>query len=490
MTLGVSTLGGTASVFAAEQPVQELPKLLNDLSGEFNSPLIKSEEVSKIMSDASKDARRLNDLLRQISMGVAGKIPAVGSVVSAMVGYLYPEQDGTDSKLNALEAKLTAKIEQAVNDQHVKDIKSHIQNLTNAANELQTALNSVNKGAFYDGGSIKDIHGTLREKAETVDKKFKELMPFLMQEGHEIGDLPVYTKVAAAHILFLNYMKTRGTDSKLYRYDSDKTVDAQFQPTDRVDTYAKHIEDTFKKGDDKIVQLIKELEDKKEALRNVGSSTGGSLAGGNLGAENKRSILNKEIDGLKALNLNRKRSLYRDLTVAEGSFEAASGKKLTYTHFADILSGTYKIVSKLDSSMILDNDYGHERLAKLNKDYTDKKEEWVNGEKWTFQYNADKKAYKIINQKAPYDELAINGKFGDDTVFATTDRKLDSDSTADLRYWKVEDAGNGYFFIKNLKTGRVLDVTDGKTGVGTVIKTHAQNASPVAAQMFKIETVQ
>ncbi|PHC34813.1 hypothetical protein COF09_31645 [Bacillus toyonensis] len=493
MSLGLSVVGGTAPAFAEvqTQTVQELPKsFLNDLSGEFNAPpSIDSSDVKKLMIDASQDSRKINDLLRQISMGVAGKIPAVGSVVSAMVGYLYPEQNGTDSKLNALEAKLTAKIEKEVNAQRVEDIKSRIKNLTNAANELQVALHKTKSGSYYDG-SVGDKHFTLRMKADAVDTIFKDLISFLTQDGHEIGDLPVYTKVAAAHIIFLNYMKTRGTDSQLYRYDTPSTVDAHFQPTNKVNTYAKHIEETFKKGDDKIVQLINELEDKKEKLRNVGSSTGGSLAGGNLNAERDRSRLNKEIDGLKALNLNRKRSLYRDLTVAEGSFEAASGKKLTYTHFDDVLSGTYKIVSKLDSSMILDNDYGHERLAKLNKDYTDKKEEWVNGEKWTLQYNADKKAYKIINQKAPYDELAINGNSGDDTVFATTDRKLDSEPTADLRYWKVEDAGNGYFFIKNLKTGRVLDVTDGKTDVGTVIKTHAQNASPVAAQMFKIETVQ
>ncbi|HHQ2899395.1 TPA: insecticidal delta-endotoxin Cry8Ea1 family protein [Bacillus cereus] len=326
MTLGVSTLGSTASAFATEQPVQELPKaFLNDLSGELNSPSINSEEVNKIMSDAFKDSRRLNDLLRQISMGVAGKIPAVGSVVSAMVGYLYPEQDGTDSKLNALESRLTAKIEQTVDNQHVKDIKSHIKNLENAANELQTALNSVNKGTFYNGGSVKDIHGTLREKAETVDKKFKELIPFLMQEGHEIGDLPVYTKVAAAHILFLNYMKTRGTDSKLYRYDSANTVDAQFQPADRVNTYAKHIEDTFKKGDDKIRALIEQREAAISEKHHYASMPS------NLSTAKKIHELDGIISGWKDLKLEDKQSIYGDLTIREGSFEAVSCKKLTYT---------------------------------------------------------------------------------------------------------------------------------------------------------------
>ncbi|SPT76316.1 RICIN domain-containing protein [Bacillus thuringiensis] len=131
--------------------------------------------------------------------------------------------------------------------------------------------------------------------------------------------------------------------------------------------------------------------------------------------------------------------------------------------------------------MLLDNDYGNGRMARLNKDYTDKKEDWVAGEKWTLQYNKDKKAYKIISQKAN-DELAISGS--DIWVFATNDR-----NNNDQRYWTLEDAGNGYFFIKNLSSGKVLDVTDGKTDVGTDIKMHEKNTPFVAAQMFKFEAV-
>lgn len=476
MTLGVSTLGSTATAFAAEHPVQELPStFLNDLNLEL-SPPISSEQVAKIMRDASIDSRRLNDLLRQVTMGVVGKIPAIGSVVSAIVGSLYPEQTGTDSKLNALEAKLTAKIETKADEEHVKDIKSRIQNLINASGELQNALCSVQKAIYYDG-SVKDIHGTLRDKAENVDKSFKELVPFLMQEGHDIGDLPVYTKVATAHILFLNYMKTRGTDSTLYRYDSAKTVDAQFQPADRVNTYAKHIEATFKKGDDKIVQLINELEGKKEALRNVGSSTGGSLAGGNLGAESKRSILNKEIDGLEALKLNEKRALYRDLTVAERSFEAVSGKKLTYTHFDDILSGTYKIVSKLDNKMVL-NTSNHAAVLRGTNEAT-----W--GNSWTFQYDKGKKAYMITNRQGDHPGILANdwGSKEHSYVFATNDT-----ANKPEHYWTLEPAGDGYYFIhNNALPGKVLDITGNNTANGTKINLFDKNGQD--NQKFKLEKI-
>ncbi|PHC34709.1 hypothetical protein COF09_31730 [Bacillus toyonensis] len=146
-------MGSTSPAFAVAQTstVQELPKsFLNDLSGEFNVPSIDSPDFKKFMIDASQDSRKLNDALRQVSIGVAGKIPAVGSAVGAVVAYLYPEQNGLDSKLNALEDKLTAKIEKKADEEHVKYIKSQIEILKNAANELQVALHTVKNGSYYD----------------------------------------------------------------------------------------------------------------------------------------------------------------------------------------------------------------------------------------------------------------------------------------------------------------------------------------------------
>ncbi|MGR5965285.1 RICIN domain-containing protein [Bacillus cereus] len=141
-----------------------------------------------------------------------------------------------------------------------------------------------------------------------------------------------------------------------------------------------------------------------------------------------------------------------------------------------VADGTYKIVAKVDSSKVLDNDFNHDRLSLLWND------NGGDNQKWILKYNKDKNAYKMISKKTS-DELATNGQ--NDTVFATTDRR-DNDE----RYWTLENAENGYFFIKNKASGKVLDVTNGKTDNGTVIKTHTQNTPAVAAQLFKLETAQ
>ncbi|XKK19980.1 hypothetical protein HFP66_00090 [Bacillus sp. A17A.1] len=51
----------------------------------------------------------------------------------------------------------------------------------------------------------------------------------------------------------------------------------------------------------------------------------------NLGNASRIHTLENQIAGLNDLHLEEKRSLYHDLTVTEGSFEEASGQKITYT---------------------------------------------------------------------------------------------------------------------------------------------------------------
>ncbi|MGH0803509.1 insecticidal delta-endotoxin Cry8Ea1 family protein [Bacillus cereus] len=316
--------------------VHQLPKgFLKDLGEELKQKTqITSEDLAKIMRDASRDSAKLNDLIRQASIAAVGKIPSVGMAISPIISYLWPEQAGVDSKLNALEARITAKIGQAVGEQHTRDIQSKIKDLKHAMEKLEDSLNT---GTFYDG-SVKDIHGVLRNQAKDVNDKFISLMHFTQQEHNEIVDLPIYTKVAAAHILFLKYLKTHGTDPKLFRYDKSSTLNAEFK-TDNIEsiiaTYAKHIEDTFKKGDNKLATILKTRAEKIAKKRNLivpGIPT-------NIGTESQIHTLENEIKGIDDLKVEEKRALYRDLTVNEGSFEAISGKKLTYTNFGWIIDG-------------------------------------------------------------------------------------------------------------------------------------------------------
>ncbi|MCU4863834.1 insecticidal delta-endotoxin Cry8Ea1 family protein [Bacillus cereus] len=310
--------------------VHQLPKgFLKDLGEELNQKTqITSEDLAKIMRDASRDSAKLNDLIRQASIAAMGKIPSVGMAISPIISYLWPEKAGVDSKLNALEARITAKIGQAVGKQHTSDIKSKIKDLKHAMEKLEDSLNT---GTFYDG-SVQDIHGLLRGQAKDVNDKFTSLLHFTQQEHNKIVDLPIYTKVAAAHILFLKYLKTHGTDPKLFRYDKPSTLNAEYK-TDNIESiindYAQYIEDTFNKGDNELAALLKTRDEKKAEKRNL-------IVPGipqNPGTESRIHTLDNEINGINDLKVEEKRALYRDLTVNEGSFEAISGKKLTYTNF-------------------------------------------------------------------------------------------------------------------------------------------------------------
>lgn len=122
--------------------------------------------------------------------------------------------------------------------------------------------------------------------------------------------------------------------------------------------------------------------------------------------------------------------------------------------------GNYKIVSALDPNKVLDFDYATNNHAKL----------WyygyVENQQWALHYVENREAYQIISKKDPSKVLAWNqhpsasGK--DNEVFVTeknTLNELFSGRLQDDHLWLLEDAGNGYFFIRNsANPNMVLDI--------------------------------
>ncbi|MGN4669561.1 RICIN domain-containing protein [Bacillus cereus group sp. MYBK234-1] len=139
------------------------------------------------------------------------------------------------------------------------------------------------------------------------------------------------------------------------------------------------------------------------------------------------------------------------------------------------MDGTYKIASKLDPNKVLDMSMGADRNATLWTYHSG-----VN-QQWELKYVADKQAYQIENQHWQHNILAWNKYNGSQQVFATENKQKDE------HYWTLEDAGDGYFLIKNLSDpNMVLDVSNSNTTDGTQLQVYKKNGSN--AQKFKLGT--
>jgi hypothetical protein len=138
---------------------------------------------------------------------------------------------------------------------------------------------------------------------------------------------------------------------------------------------------------------------------------------------------------------------------------------------AEQFNGKFEIVSKLDNNKVLNIHLG----SSTGKELTLWDDANVNQQRFTFEYNKYKKAYTIKdNHHGAYLMSDTNIK----------DRVAVSHNLGDNSYWILEDAGDGYYFIKNAHTGLYLDITNSSTHNGNTVIGHAKHGGN--NQQFKL----
>ena len=135
-------------------------------------------------------------------------------------------------------------------------------------------------------------------------------------------------------------------------------------------------------------------------------------------------------------------------------------------------SGIYQMVSALNNSSVIDlNQSNNNIILHHNKN--------GNNQKWKLVYDSNKSAYQIKNIANENLVLAWNDFGGSNNVFATPNRQYEE------HYWIVEDAGYGYFYLKNKKNSKYLDVTGSGTANGTNVIVY--NFTGNNNQKFKLQ---
>ncbi|WP_305927742.1 RICIN domain-containing protein [Bacillus mycoides] len=137
------------------------------------------------------------------------------------------------------------------------------------------------------------------------------------------------------------------------------------------------------------------------------------------------------------------------------------------------LNATYRIASALDNSKVLDTELqsGNTRLWSLDSNHY---------QHWKLEYNLEQKAYQIKDLYRPNLVLAWLDHGGSRNVFRHPNENKPE------HYWIPEDAGDGYFYLKNKKNPNlVLDVQGGNTLNGTNLVVYEKNNG--SNQKFKLK---
>ncbi|HDR4897747.1 TPA: RICIN domain-containing protein [Bacillus cereus] len=491
MTLGVSTLGPAASAFAAEgdntsvisshtinhaetQMENNKPSesnWMNKVTAEINMKSFgkfTGTTMFELYKFANKGPEQLNDSLRAISIASTGFIPYGGMFVAPLIGVIWPETNGIKSQLNVLREDLTKMVTNEIDNEQLNFLNSEFKTLIDLQTDLEHAVNADNSQITDE--NTKNQRGAW---ANGIERSFRSLLNHTSSDKHKITNLPIYTKVALTHLMFLNALNNKAVSSKMnITEQSLKELYTKDGVKPLANDYVLHIMKTYYDATAQHVAKIKlvpeflfnlhdaenQIKDLKDRLSKVeaeyrqwglGWSSGGGIApiGGKEDTKFKSdiAILQDAISSYEFVD-----KLYTT-TVGDPMIKEQAKENKTYL-FKDngeliVADATYQIVYSKANKIV---DFGYDGIDHpvIWYDHSGK------NQRWEFKYDADKKAYQIINS-ADGRVLAYDTRNVEATALVTENQHKPE------HYWILEDAGAGNVLLVNYENkNKVLDVYD------------------------------
>lgn len=510
MTLGGSILGNTASAFAAEnttekQKVSSYPKnsdtvgsnvfkvaadgsvtLLN--STPFDSPTVKAITLlgGNLLNQAYLDAynKDFTGTARTLVLGATALIPYVGSFISPIIGLLWPANVGTD--MTAQTKELVALINEQIADYDIETLEQKGKTLKDLMSRFDDLLNGK-PVTFGEQGTVQE---TLRNKASNINDKFIEVINDCQKRSFKAEELPIYTLIATAHLLFLNMIEQNGQSSRIQM--DDETYKGYVEDFKRLPIeYANYIEATSKLGKQK---FNKKMDDtinaaKKQALVGIISSDENTnlenlektrkqcldeakllqQMGDAYGAEKARQKAQKAYEYKKQYeDLIQKRGNYIKNTADNEAFKLAKKSMEELMIDVRIPNGKYIIQSVQNSSMVVGMSGNNIQLEENNGQLNNK---------FFIIYDQARNSYVIETSV----ETGLSSYMAANIDYSNVNKSgvnvyailsTSSHEYPDILHWKLKrERGSKFVYLENLANGQVLDVSNAGTEKGTNIIT-------------------
>ncbi|SPT76315.1 MULTISPECIES: insecticidal delta-endotoxin Cry8Ea1 family protein [Bacillus cereus group] len=328
MTLGVSTLGSTNSVFAAENTVSaqqassasatDGPVFKRESNGAitvlkdklFNIETLKAigslggDTLKQAWADSKVEGGNFNNTFRTLTMGSAALIPYGGVVISPLIGLLWPE-DTTDAKnrLENLMKDIAKQTNAQIGSYDLETLGQKLEKLYKDLKEFEQIMNPASR-KLASSPSVGDEAAAIRSKAEFIHDDFKNLISESQKPSYKEAEFPIFMIAATAHLNFLQYMELHGKDPKI-NYD-DKGLKLTFLDPqkqvrkdylDYANKFAKPVLDATNKDVINIQDLVrKRVETSNTLERNLRAQVIKSMI---QGADHRlENTLNKSINNI------------------------------------------------------------------------------------------------------------------------------------------------------------------------------------------------
>ncbi|MRC19649.1 hypothetical protein GH866_29340 [Bacillus thuringiensis] len=510
MTLGGSILGNTTSAFSAEntaekQKVSSYLKnsdtvgsnvfkvaadgsvtLLN--SNPFDSPTVKAITLlgGNLLNQAYLDAYKkdFTGTARTLVLGATALIPYVGSFISPVIGLLWPANIGTD--MTAQTKALVALINEQIADYDIETLEQKGKTLKDLMSRFDDLLNGKPL-TFGEQGTIQE---TLRNKASNINDKFIEVINDCQKRSFKAEELPIYTLIATAHLLFLNMIEQNGQSSRIQM--DDETYKGYVEDFKRLPIeYANYIEATSKLGKQKFNTKMNDTinaakkqalvgiisSDEKTNLENLEKTRKQCLdeakllqqMGDAYGAEKARQKAQKAYEYKKQYeDLIQKRDNYIKNTADNEAFKLAKTSMEELMIDVMIPNGKYIIQSVQNSNMVVGMSGNNIQLEDNNGQLNNK---------FVIIYDQARNSYVIETSV----ETGLSSYMAANIDYSNVNKSgvnvyaipsISSHEQPDILHWKLKRArGSKFVYLENTANGQVLDVSNAGTEKGTNIIT-------------------
>ncbi|MED2777767.1 insecticidal delta-endotoxin Cry8Ea1 family protein, partial [Bacillus thuringiensis] len=276
MTLGVSTLGSTSSAFAAEE--DNISVISSHVGTSVGTQTSKEEkEISfvkdyvikynsktthKIVANSMADILRaagsesglssldLNNFFRSMVLTGTDYMP-FGMYVSPLIGLIWGENKA--DPLDKLKKQLEKYVITEIDNEQLNYLQGEFKALTTDLKTLENAVNE--KDSQHADDKTKNQLGSW---AVGIEQAFGRILEHTSDAKHKVTNLPLYTKVAIAHVQFLQSVQQHA-DKMNITQDSLRQLYTKQGLNTLINSYVAHIHEIYDNTKDQYMEKINQV---------------------------------------------------------------------------------------------------------------------------------------------------------------------------------------------------------------------------------------
>lgn len=203
---------GSGEIFTVDN--DGVVKVLKDMLFDIDTLKSIASLGGDTLKQVYKDAYHSNDFsgtLRTLALGAVALIPYGGAFISQILGAVCPN-NVENNQMKYVQDQIN-RLDKKIEGLSASILKSHYDTLLKELQSFERSVNSLDTpDVYYSTG---DVYENRRWHARHINQKFKELIRDCNKEIFQEKELPMYTTVVNAYLLFLKFIEKNGRGPKV-----------------------------------------------------------------------------------------------------------------------------------------------------------------------------------------------------------------------------------------------------------------------------------